>query len=37
VPGALPQVHRLHVPEPIVRDVYPEEDAGAAADAEADA
>ena len=32
-PGALPQVHRLHVPEALVRDCYPEavEDAGEAA------
>ena len=25
VPGALPQVHRLHVPEALVRELYPEE------------
>jgi hypothetical protein len=25
VAGAVPQVHRLHVPEAIVRDVFPEE------------
>lgn len=24
VPGALPQLHRLHVPEPLVRELYPE-------------
>jgi len=27
VPGALPQVYRLHVPAALVRDVYPEPDA----------
>ena len=25
VPGAVPQVHRLHVPEAMVRELYPEE------------
>ncbi len=27
VPGALPQVHRLHLPEAMVRELYPEEPA----------
>jgi hypothetical protein len=27
VVGALPQVHRLHVPEAVVRELYPEDDA----------
>jgi hypothetical protein len=30
VPGALPQVHRLHVPEALVRELYPEDEAAAA-------
>jgi hypothetical protein len=35
VPGALPQVHRLHIPAPLVEELYPEaeEDAAAAPDA----
>jgi hypothetical protein len=28
VPGALPQLHRLHVPAPLVRALYPEEEPG---------
>ncbi len=31
VPGALPQVHRLHVPEAVVRACFPEEGDGAGA------
>ena len=30
VPGALPQVHRLHVPPEMVRELYPELPDGAA-------
>lgn len=38
VPGALPQVHRLHVPEAMVRELYPEvEEEEAVADAVPDA
>jgi hypothetical protein len=25
IPGALPQVHRLHVPAEMIRELYPEE------------
>ncbi len=32
VPGALPQVHRLHLPEAMVRALYPEAEAADAAD-----
>jgi hypothetical protein len=32
VPDALPQVYRLHVPGEMIRDLYPEEIEGAAAE-----
>ena len=39
LPGALPEVHRLHVPEAMVRELFPEEadaaDAGGAAEGDA--
>lgn len=35
VPGALPQVHRLHVPEAMVRELYPEDGEPESAGAEA--
>jgi hypothetical protein len=39
VPGALPQPYRLHIPGPIIRDVYPDagEEGGGAADATGEA